>query len=189
LATQAQVHAGRVDDQRAIEKSLPFGGGWALLGRVLAGNCVDPQRASICRDAGAHRPGTRAAWVFAMEREAGRKGWTLPMAGGARAPTAPFEEDELPTTRTVRRQAVADDRSTLVPAAVPLDAIPFLAVPTRQVPWKELGHLARQLLLRVDGGTSMMAILMSTAASPTLGAQELGRLASRGLLRWQISGL
>jgi hypothetical protein len=102
-----------------------------------------------------------------------------PLSAEDDPPTAPNARNaRLPSSRPSAHQA------ELVPSHVPLDAVPVLAVPTREVPWKELGQLARQLLLHVDGAASTMSIVTATAAPPNVGARELARLASRGLLRW-----
>jgi hypothetical protein len=66
---------------------------------------------------------------------------------------------------------------------MPLDAVPVLAVPREEVPWRELGDLSTQLLLRVDGETCAMGLVTGTAVAPIDAARELAALASRGLLR------
>jgi hypothetical protein len=70
-----------------------------------------------------------------------------------------------------------------VPSLVPLDAVPVLAVPRTSVPWDELGVLATQLLLRLDGSSCTMAIVTAVAATPKEGVRELASLVSRGLVR------
>jgi hypothetical protein len=61
-----------------------------------------------------------------------------------------------------------------------------LVVPPADVPWRELGELATQLLGRVDGEARAMAIVMGMTARPRDGARELAALVSRGLLRWVL---
>jgi hypothetical protein len=70
-----------------------------------------------------------------------------------------------------------------VPPLVPLDAVPVLAVARTSVPWDELGVLATQLLLRLDGSSCTMAIVTAVAATPKEGVRELASLVSRGLVR------
>ena len=92
--------------------------------------------------------------------------------------------------RTVKRQvdvsqAFADEPATspAVHALVPLDAIPALAVPRAGLPWSDLGKLATQLLLRIDGTMTTMSVVRVDMATPTEAARELARLAARGLVR------
>jgi hypothetical protein len=70
-----------------------------------------------------------------------------------------------------------------VASLVPLDAVPVLAVPRTEVPWDDLGALATQLLLRLDGCSCTMAIVTGGAATPKEGVRELAALVSRGLVR------
>jgi hypothetical protein len=83
---------------------------------------------------------------------------------------AAFGETEKPT-----RPAVHE--------LVPLDAVPVLAVQRADLPWEELGELATQLLLRIDGRASAMEIVTGHAFAPRECATELAALARRGLLR------
>jgi len=69
---------------------------------------------------------------------------------------------------------------------VPLDVVPMLAVPRTDLPWTELGELATQLLLRVDGSTCTMEIVTGVAAAPNESARELADLVGRGLVRLAI---
>jgi hypothetical protein len=66
---------------------------------------------------------------------------------------------------------------------VPLDVVPVLAVPRADVPWTDLGELATQLLLRVDGSSQTMSIVTGMSVPPNEGARELASLVRRGLLR------
>jgi hypothetical protein len=70
-----------------------------------------------------------------------------------------------------------------VPSMVPLDVVPVLAIPRADVPWKNLGELATQLLLRIDGSSQAMAIVTGMTVPPIEGARELAALVRRGLLR------
>jgi hypothetical protein len=70
-----------------------------------------------------------------------------------------------------------------VPSMVPLDVVPALAVPRAEVPWKSLGELATQLLLRIDGSSPAMAIVTGLAVPPNEGARELAVLVRSGLVR------
>ncbi len=82
---------------------------------------------------------------------------------------APFG-DEIPTSPAVH-------------ALVPLDAVPALAVPRSGLPWDDLGKLATELLLRVDGTTTVMSVVRIDIATPMEAARELARLAAAGLVR------
>ena len=73
--------------------------------------------------------------------------------------------------------------SPAVHALVPLDAIPALAVPRTGMPWADLGKLATQLLLRIDGTTTAMTVVRVDIATPTEAARELARLTAAGLVR------
>ena len=91
---------------------------------------------------------------------------------------------------TVRRRVdvsitFAEETPTrpVVPALVPLDAVPALAVARAEVPWDDLGSLATQLLLRVDGMACAMAIVTGAGATPREAARELATMVARGLLR------
>jgi hypothetical protein len=82
-----------------------------------------------------------------------------------------------------RTSGVYPAESPSVPSLVPLDAVPVLAVPRTSVPWDDLGALATQLLLRLDGASCTMAIVTAVSATPKEGARELASLVSRGLVR------
>jgi hypothetical protein len=73
--------------------------------------------------------------------------------------------------------------SPAVHPLVPLDAIPALAVPRSGLPWNDLGKLATQLLLRVDGTTTVMTVVRVDTATPMEAARELAHLAATGLVR------
>jgi hypothetical protein len=73
--------------------------------------------------------------------------------------------------------------SPTVHALVPLDAVPTLAVPRTGLPWADLGKLATQLLLRIDGTRTAMSVVHVDAGTPTEAARELARLAAAGLVR------
>jgi hypothetical protein len=103
---------------------------------------------------------------------------------------AAFDDEEPPTTPApwkiralAQRPEARDDGVT---ALAPLDAVPILAVPRAELPWDELGQLAIQLLLRVDGVTRAMRIVTGTGAPPSEGARVLGTLAGRGIVRFAM---
>ncbi len=73
--------------------------------------------------------------------------------------------------------------SPAVHPLVPLDAVPALAVPRSGLPWADLGKLATQLLMRVDGTTTVMGVVRVDTATPMEAARELGHLAAIGLVR------
>ncbi len=81
-----------------------------------------------------------------------------------------FREADPPTSPTVH-------------AMVPLDAIPALAVPRSTLPWNELGRLATQLLLRIDGSRTAMSVVRLESGTPAEAARELARLAATGVVR------
>jgi hypothetical protein len=92
--------------------------------------------------------------------------------------------------RTVRRNvdvsAAFGEEPPTSPAVhplVPLDAVPALAVPRSGLPWADLGKLATQLLMRVDGTTTVMTVVRVDTATPMEAARELGHLAATGLVR------
>ena len=94
--------------------------------------------------------------------------------------------------RTVKRYVDGADRfgaseepptSPAVHALVPLDAVPALAVPRTGMPWADLGKLATQLLLRIDGTATAMTVIRVDIATPTEAARELARLTAAGLVR------
>jgi hypothetical protein len=70
-----------------------------------------------------------------------------------------------------------------VHALVPLDAVPVLAVARTELRWNELGDVARQLLLRVDGRRTAMSLVSLPSATPHECSRELASLARRGILR------
>ena len=73
--------------------------------------------------------------------------------------------------------------SPAIHALVPLDAVPALAVPRAGLPWNNLGKLATQLLLKIDGTTTAMSVVRVDMATPTEAARELAHLAAKGLVR------
>jgi hypothetical protein len=98
--------------------------------------------------------------------------------------------------RTVRRQvdmseAFGDETPTspAVHPLAPLDAVPALAVPRAGVPWDDLGKLATQLLLRIDGTSEVMSVVRVDTATPMEAARELAHLAAMGLVRLVSPGL
>jgi hypothetical protein len=93
---------------------------------------------------------------------------------------------KLAAERKAPTSGVYPAESPPVPSLVPLDAVPVLAVPRTEVPWKDLGALATQLLLRLDGCSCTMAIVTAAAAPPRDGVRELAALVSRGLVRLAI---
>ncbi len=66
---------------------------------------------------------------------------------------------------------------------VPLDAVPVLVLERAELPWSDLGQLATELLLRVDGKASAMHLITGNAFPPSDCASELAVLARRGLVR------
>jgi hypothetical protein len=104
-------------------------------------------------------------------------------------------EEETPTKPTVIDVALLREGGApplalgdeSVYPLVPLDAVPVLAVPRTSIPWADLGDLATQLMLRVDGETCTMRLVTGTLATPNEGARELGVLARRGLVRLLLS--
>ena len=64
------------------------------------------------------------------------------------------------------------------------ETVPVLMLPRGEVPWGELGELATNLLLRVDGRTSTrdIATASGTIAAPEECAREMAALAQRGIL-------
>jgi hypothetical protein len=112
-------------------------------------------------------------------------------------PTVPVEIDvagafdgEMPTSpaappgegpaNLVAAQALEESE---VPAFVPLDARPVLAVAEGVVPWSDLGSLATEILRRVDGAKSAMSIVTGLGAAPSDGIRVLASLVRRGLVR------
>jgi hypothetical protein len=77
----------------------------------------------------------------------------------------------------------AEASQSPVPSLVPLDAVPVLAVPREEVPWDDLGPLATQLLVRLDGCACTMAIVTGIGVPPRDGVRALAGLVSRGLVR------
>jgi hypothetical protein len=73
--------------------------------------------------------------------------------------------------------------SPAIHALVPLDAVPALAVPRTGMPWGDLGKLATQLLLRIDGTTTAMTVVRVDIATPIEATRELARLTAAGLVR------
>jgi hypothetical protein len=105
-------------------------------------------------------------------------------------PTAPRHQEaralaQRPeaTGRPRRRAAARDPDGSCVAALVPLDVVPVLAVPRTEIPWDDLGKLATQLLLRLDGTSHTMAIVTGICATPNEGVRELAALVRRGLVR------
>ena len=94
--------------------------------------------------------------------------------------------------RTVRRHVdiekafapTANESPTrpAVQALVPLDAVLVLAVPRAQLQWDELGDIARELLLRVDGRRTAMSLVSVGSATPNEYVRELGQLVRRGIV-------
>jgi hypothetical protein len=70
-----------------------------------------------------------------------------------------------------------------VQALVPLDAVPVLAIARTQVQWDELGAVARELLLHVDGRRTAMSLVSVGSATPREYARELAVLARLGIVR------
>lgn len=95
------------------------------------------------------------------------------------------------TDQTVKRRIdvkaafAAEERPTrpAVRELVPLDAVPVLALNPAELPWEELGELAAQILVRVDGRTRAMQLVTGNVGSPGECACELAVLARRGLVR------
>jgi hypothetical protein len=79
--------------------------------------------------------------------------------------------------------AATESPTSPVRELVPLDAVPVLTVERTALPWDDLGQLATQLLLRVDGRTSAMDIVTGSAFAPRECATELAALMRRGLVR------
>jgi hypothetical protein len=100
----------------------------------------------------------------------GEAGRSKLAAGGDVHPSGVFRADSAPV-------------SAPVPSLVPLDAVPVLAVPRTEVPWDDLGPLATQLLLRLDGCSCTMAIVTGIGVPPRDGVRGLAGLVSRGLVR------
>lgn len=86
---------------------------------------------------------------------------------------AAFATHEHPTRPAVRP----------VRELVPLDAVPALTRHRSEVPWSDLGALATEVLLRVNGRTSAMEIVRGNQASPRDCASALASLALRGFVR------
>lgn len=95
--------------------------------------------------------------------------------------------DEHPTAPAAQRDfglpAVVDVSDEGVHVSIPLDALPELAVADTDVPWRELGLLATELLLRIDGSKSTMSVVTGLSAPPNDGVRALAHLVSRGLVR------
>jgi hypothetical protein len=96
--------------------------------------------------------------------------------------------DEVPTapaSQTRSRRAPGDgaEELDLVGISVPLDARPELAVADTDVPWRDLGLLATEVLLRVDGAKTTMSIVTGLSAPPSDGVRALARLVGRGIVR------
>jgi hypothetical protein len=112
-------------------------------------------------------------------------------------PTVPVEIDvarafdgEMPTTPgtppsegPANRVATEALQEAEVPAFVPLDARPVLAVAEGVVPWSDLGSLATEILRRIDGAKSAMSIVTGLGAAPSDGVRVLASLVRRGLVR------
>jgi len=98
--------------------------------------------------------------------------------------------DEMPTTpalQSATRLAAAADVMGLpvddiVEALVPLDARPRLAVADTALPWRDLGSLATEILLRIDGSKSTMSIVTGLDVAPSEGVRVLASLVCRGLV-------
>jgi hypothetical protein len=96
--------------------------------------------------------------------------------------------DEVPTapaSQTSRRRASGEaaEELDLVGISVPLDARPELAVADTDVPWPDLGLLATEVLLRVDGAKTTMSIVTGLSAPPSDGVRALAQLVGRGIVR------
>jgi hypothetical protein len=105
-------------------------------------------------------------------------------------PTAPRHQEaralsQRPeaTGRPRRRAAAGEPDGSCVAALVPLDVVPVLAVSRTEVPWDDLGKLATQLLLRLDGSSRTMTIVTGIASTPNEVVRELAALVGRGLVR------
>jgi hypothetical protein len=95
--------------------------------------------------------------------------------------------DEHPTTPAAEHHfglaAVVDVSDEGVRVSIPLDSQPVLAVADTDVPWRELGLLATELLLRIDGTKSTMAVVTGLSAAPNDGVRALAHLVNLGLVR------
>jgi hypothetical protein len=99
--------------------------------------------------------------------------------------------------RTVRRRidvakAFHDARTTEarseVDAFLPAESVPELAVPRPEVPWDELDELSTRLLLRIDGATGTMDLIVDAEASPEQMTKALASLVERGLVCLVLRG-
>jgi hypothetical protein len=112
-------------------------------------------------------------------------------AFGDEQPTAPRHQEaralsQRPEAVGPRRRRASSSAEADAPpdsGLVPLDAVPVLAVPRTDVPWDDLGKLATQLLLRLDGSSRTMAIVTGIASPPNEGVRELAALVRRGFVR------
>jgi hypothetical protein len=95
--------------------------------------------------------------------------------------------EEHPTTPAAEHHfglaAVVDVSDEGVHVSIPLDSQPVLAVADTDVPWRDLGLLATELLLRIDGTKSTMAVVTGLSASPNDGVRALAHLVNLGLVR------
>jgi hypothetical protein len=98
--------------------------------------------------------------------------------------------DENPTTPAVpfacSRASSADLKRRLdeeVQVLVPLDQLPQLAIADTELPWPDLGSLATELLLRINGARTTMSIVTGLSAAPNEGVRELASLVCRGFVR------
>jgi len=62
------------------------------------------------------------------------------------------------------------------------DARPRLAVADTALPWRDLGSLATEILLRIDGSKSTMSIVTGLGVAPSGGVRVLASLVCRGLV-------
>jgi hypothetical protein len=126
----------------------------------------------------------RAALKPSQRRRLRHLGPTVPIeidvarAFGDELPTAPGS----PSSEVLAILGVTDDGPRTA-ASVPLDALPALVVAAENVPWSELGALETEVLQRVDGSQSAMAIVTGLGAAPADGARALAALVCRGLVR------
>jgi hypothetical protein len=98
-----------------------------------------------------------------------------------------FGSEEQPTAPAARRECslafCAEEYEEGVDLSIPLDTLPELAVADTEVPWTDLGSLATELLLRVDGSRSTMSIVTGLSEPPIDGVRALAQLVSRGIVR------
>jgi hypothetical protein len=98
-----------------------------------------------------------------------------------------FDAEEQPTAPAARREGslalCAEEYEEGVALSIPLDTLPELAVVDTEVPWTDLGSLATELLLRVDGARSTMSIVTGLSEPPIDGVRALAQLVSRGIVR------